>query len=301
MRSKLLQFVITSNTDEPSHWLYTELVQKYEFNFKQKDGLLPRDIIEIIHGSTLENKKNLPPGYIEGQATTLDKQMYERFILCKWVSLGSGKMFYNFDRNLHLKQLSIEKNLPFMVSSDFNVDPMCWSIWQQHKDELHCIDQLMVKGSADTEICCRELYGRYFEDPKQNRNLLWFGDASGRSGSTKSQRSDYAIIKQLFESKGIHIEIKVPLANPSIRDSANAVNARLKNAEGKSFVYFDSQKCPDIILSVDGTNYKHGTNEKDDSKDRDPRQRVKTHFGDTVRYIVNYLFPLRKKTQWEQS
>jgi hypothetical protein len=302
MRSKMLQFVITSNTDEPEHWLYTDIVQKYEFNIKPENGLFPRDFIEIVHGTTFDNKKNLPDNYIEGMATTLDRQMYERFILCKWVSLGSGKMFYNFDRNLHMgKKLGLDKKLPLMVSSDFNVDPMCWSIWQGYGNELYCIDQLMVKGSADTETCCREIHNRYFADKDQLPELLWFGDATGRSGSTKSQRSDYAIIKQFFESKKVHIELRVPLANPSIRDSANAVNAKLKNADGKAGVFFDREKCPDVILSVEGTNYKHGTNEKDDSKDRDPEQRVKTHFGDTVRYIVNQLYPLRRRTVWEQK
>ncbi len=300
-RSKMLQFVITSNTDEPEHWLYTDVVQKYELNIKSEDGFYPKDIIELVHGSTFDNKKNLAPGYIEGLATTLDKQMYERFVLCKWVSLGSGKIFYNFDRNLHIKDLSYEKQLPLLVSSDFNVNPMCWSIWQEHGEELWCIDQLMVSGSADTGTCCSEIYSRYFADGKQNRFLLWFGDSSGRSGSTKSQNSDYAIIKQFFESKGIDIQIKVPLANPSIRDSANAVNAKLKNAGGKTSIYFDRQKCPDVILSVEGSNYKHGTNEKDESKDRDPNQRVKTHFGDTVRYIVNYKYPLRSRLVWSQK
>jgi Phage terminase large subunit len=300
MQSKLLQFVITSNTDEPSHWLYTELVQKYEFNIKPEDGVFPRDIIEIVHGSTFENQKNLPPGYLEAKRTTLDQQMWERFILCKWVSLGSGKMFYNFDRELHLRPLKYENNLPLLVSSDFNVDPMCWSIWQRHKDELHCIDQIKVSGNADTETCCRELHSRYFQDPRNHRYIQWFGDASGRSGSTKSQHSDYDIIKDFFRKSRIRFDLNVDLANPSIRDSANEVNARLKNGLGQINLFFDKQKCPDVILSIEGCAYKPGTTEKDDSKDRDPKQKVKTHFSDTVRYIIHQLFPLRMKTTWRQ-
>jgi Terminase large subunit, T4likevirus-type, N-terminal len=289
-QSKHLQFVITSNTDEPEHWMYTEIVQAWEFNRKNKDGKYPREVIELVHGTSYENSANLADGYIESMATTLDEQMFQRYIMCQWVSLGSGKMFYNLDRNLHLKDLQYEKDLPLMVSSDFNLNPMCWSIWQQHKDELWCIDQLMVKGNADTETCCRELYERY----KNSKHLIWFGDASGKSGTTKSQHSDYDIIRRFFNEKKIQLEMRVPEANPSIRDSANAVNARLKNALGQSFVFFDKKKCPDIILSVEGSKYKNGTFEKDDSKDRDPNTRVKTHFGDTVRYIVNRLYPVRR-------
>ena len=290
--STLLQFVLTSNTDELEHWLYTDIVQAYEFNIERENGIRARDVIEIVNGTTYENASNLAPGYIESMASTLDEQLFQRYIKGLWVNIGSGKMFYNLDRNIHLEDLHYEKDLPLMVSSDFNLNPMCWSIWQQHKDELWCIDQLMVKGNADTETCCKELYRRY-EDAK---HYIWFGDASGKSGSTKSQKSDYDIIREFFREKKIQLEMRVPEANPSIRDSANAVNVRLKNANGESFIRFDKQKCPDIILSVEGSKYKSGTFEKDDSKDRDENSRVKTHFGDTVRYIVNTLYPIRRNT-----
>lgn len=302
IRSKYLQFIITSNTDEPSHWLYTDIVQKYEFNIKPENGLLPRDLIEIVYGTTFDNKKNLPANYIQGLATSLDPKLYQRFVECKWVSLVQGKMFYQFDWEINIpkRELKYDRHLPLLVSSDFNIDPMCWSVWQRHKEELWCIDQIMVPGNADTETCCRELANRYFQNPQNLRYVIWFGDASGRSGSTKSQNSDYDIIKDYFRKNRIRLELKVDLVNPSVRDSANAVNARLKNGNGISNLFFDKHKCPDVILSVEGCSYKPGTSEKDDSKDRDPKSRVKTHFSDTVRYIIHQLFPLRQKTTWSQ-
>jgi hypothetical protein len=298
--SKLLQGVLSSTTDEPSHWMYTEIVQKLEFNKAVGKGNKPRDFMEIVYGTTYDNVKNLAPGYIEGLETSLDPKLFARNVLSKWVSLVQGKMFYQFDRKLNIRDLKYESNLPLLVSSDFNVDPMCWSIWQRHKEELWCIDQIMVSGNADTETCCRELASRYFQNPQNLKRVFWFGDASGRSGSTKSQNSDYDIIKMFCRANRLQLEFNVDLANPSIRDSANAVNARLKNGKGQANIFFDEQKCPDVILSVEGCSYKPGTTEKDESKDRDPKSRVKTHFGDTVRYIVNQLFPLRHQSTWSQ-
>lgn len=296
MRSKYLQFVITSNTDEPSHWLYTDIVQKHEFNIKPTNGLYPRDLIEIVYGTTFDNKKNLPPNYIEGLATSLDPKLYQRFVECKWVSLVQGKMFYQFDRELNLRDLKFDHNLPLLISSDFNVDPMCWSVWQQHKDELHCIDQIKVTGGADTGLTCDEVIGRY----PWCINFHWFGDASGRSNSTKSKYSDYEIIEGRFREAGKVVTQHIPFGNPSIRDSANSVNAMLKNNKGKARLFFDKNRCPDIILSVEGASYKPGTLEKDDSKDKDPKSRVKTHFSDTVRYVVEELFSLRPKVESRQ-
>ena len=298
--SKHLQGVLSSTTDEPGHWMYTEIVQKLQFNKPIGNGLKPSDLIEIVYGSTYDNAKNLAPGYIEGLETSLDPKLFQRYVKAAWISLVQGKMFYQFDRDLHLRDLKYDQHLPLFISSDFNIDPMCWSIWQRHKDELWCIDQIMVPGNADTETCCRELATRYFQNPQNHRSLIWFGDASGRSGSTKSQNSDYDIIKAFCRANRLQLNLQVDLSNPSIRDSANAVNARLKNGQGTVNLFFDKHKCPDVILSVEGCSYKPGTSEKDESKDRDPKSRVKTHFGDTVRYIVNQLFPLRQKTTWSQ-
>jgi hypothetical protein len=296
MQSKYLQFVITSNTDEPSHWLYTDIVQKHEFNIKPTKGLFPRDLIEIVYGTTFDNQKNLPPNYIEGLATSLDPKLYQRFVECKWVSLVSGKMFYQFDRELNLRELKFDHNLPLLISSDFNVDPMCWSVIQQHKDELHFIDQIKITGGADTGIACAEVINRY----PWCTQFHWFGDASGRSNSTKSKYSDYEIIEGYFREAGKVVTMHIPFSNPSVRDSSNSVNSMLKNNKGKARLFFDKNRCPDIILSVEGCNYKPGTLEKDESKDRDPKSRIKTHFGDTVRYIVEELFSLRPKIESRQ-
>ena len=286
-RSKLRQLVLTSTTDEPSHWMYTEIVQKLEFNKMGESGVRPSDIMEIVYGNTYDNETNLAPGYIDSLETNVDPKLFQRYVRSAWVSLTQGKMFYEFDRPTHVRSCAINKTLPLLVSSDFNVDPMCWSVWQRHKDELWCVDQLKMTGGADTETACNEVMNRF----SWCTRFEWFGDATGRSGSTKSKYSDYEIIRKKFAGRGKSLNLNVPTANPSIRDSANAVNTMLKNTKGQTRLYFDKERCPDVILSVEGCAYKPGTLEKDESVDRDPRSKVKTHFGDTVRYVVNTLFP----------
>jgi hypothetical protein len=155
----------------------------------------------------------------------------------------------------------------------------------------------VIAKNADTETACRELFSRYEEHLKIDPKLVWYGDASGKSRSTKSIISDYEIIKKFFSSKGIEVNMKIQPANPSIRDSANEVNSRLKNSLSQVRMAFNKLKCPNTILSVEGTSYKVGTHEKDDSKDRDANSKVKTHLGDTVRYITHTEFPLRQRGQ----
>jgi hypothetical protein len=279
-RSKYLQLVLTSTTDEPSHWIFTDIVARED-----------PTLMEIVYGTTYDNVQNIVDGYVEGLKTVLDPRMFERYVMAKWVSLASGKIFYNFSRILHLRKLGIDSNQPLMFSCDFNISPMSWSIWQQRTGELWCIGQIKVEGRADTETTAKELIRQYDGFSK----YICFGDASGKSGSTKSRYTDYEIIQSVFKTAGKQLEVRVPESNPSIRDSANAVNARLLNVRGEVNLYFDKEKAKDVYLSVELTNYRKGTLEKDDSVDKNETSMARTHFGDTVRYLVQQLFPITKK------
>lgn len=272
------QLVLTTTTDEPTHWMYTDIIAKEN-----------KEIMEIQYGTTYDNEINLSDGYIESLKSVLDTRMFDRYVLSKWVSLATGKIFYNFSRVLHVRKCEYNRNLPLLFSCDFNVNPMCWSIWQQHGKELWCIDEIMVSGKADTETTTRELLNRYPDCQEYH----CYGDASGQSGTTKSRYTDYEIIQSLF--KGKNLLSHIPAGNPSVRDSANAVNARLLNTQGETNLYFDKDKCKDVYISTELVSYKAGTLEKDDSIDRDENSVAKTHFGDTVRYIVNQVFPITSK------
>lgn len=286
--SRHLQLVLTTTKDEPMHWMYTEIVQRATAG--------ARDEIELVEGTTYDNEQNLVAGYIRGLKATLDPRIFARFVENKWIALAAGEMFYNFDRNLHMDSIEIDRAAPIIVSSDFNVAPMCWSVWQSPAGrELVCVDQLKIDFDADTELAAREIVARY----PWASDYVWCGDATGRARSTKSKRSDYEIIQDVFREERKNLELRVPRSNPSVRDSANAVNSLLRSKDDRVRMYFDRDRCPDVILSVEGARYRPGTLEKDDSADADPHRRDKTHFADTVRYVAAALFPLNKPATWK--
>jgi hypothetical protein len=308
-----LQALLTTTTDEPTSWLYDVFVLEAAHKPEMAE------MVGVHYGTTEDNKANLPPGYIEMLKATYDPKMYERMVLSKWVSVSRGKMLYMFDRVKHVRRLGYDARLPLMVSSDFNVDPMSWTVWQKHgtgeNAELWCIDEIVLPGNADTAMACRELRRRYvdpwndrqaregFEDPLMLRgsgrmNVLWFGDASGNSRSTKSNVSDYEIIRNHFPD--VELEMRVRSVNPGVRESANAVNARLQSGFGEVRLLFDEEKTPHTIASCEGVSYLPGTTEKDDSMDRNPNSKVKTHLSDTVRYLVQALYPIMPMVQGRQ-
>ena len=88
--------------------------------------------------------------------------------------------------------------------------------------------------------------------------------------------------------------MKAPNSHTPVRDTVNAVNSMLKNASGVRRMYFDP-KCRQTITSMDRWQYKEGTMipEKDGAVDH-------SHLCDCVRYITDYLNPIRKNFEPQQ-
>lgn len=61
----------------------------------------PQLLIEIIEGSTYENKHNLPADFIQAQESTYRGQMKDRYLLGKWAAY-EGLIYPQFDEQIHV-------------------------------------------------------------------------------------------------------------------------------------------------------------------------------------------------------
>lgn len=81
-------------------------------------------------------------------------------------------------------------------------------------------------------------------------------------------------------------EVKVRNSHSAIRDRINAVNSRLRSADGVRQLFVDP-KCKKTIESLERQTYKEGTSQVNkDGFD---------HMNDALGYAVDYLFPIRKQ------
>jgi phage terminase large subunit len=113
------------------NWVFTELIQPYfqyfghgqpgELDYypggvltdkllciRSENGYPIRDengkpqmLIEIVEGSTYENKHNLPADFIQTQETAYRGQMRDRYLLGKWAAY-EGLVYPQFDEQLHM-------------------------------------------------------------------------------------------------------------------------------------------------------------------------------------------------------
>ena len=219
-----------------------------------------------------------------------DKHMYEHVWLGKCITHTGLEIYYNFDEPIHIStQAERDPVLPICWSHDFNIGegkPMSSCLCQIKKgagpdgkirQEAHVFDEIVIE-TADTNHAVKEMAPRY-----GNKNVIVYGDASGRARDTRSKKTDYMILSEAgFTNQ------RVPLANPPIRERHNAVNAMLKNAIGDVRVKIHP-RCKTLIKGLRTTRLKQGAQYLEDET---YSQHVTTAFG----YFISREFPAIKRT-----
>lgn len=190
----------------------------------------------------------------------------------------TGSVYYNFNREAHIKPCAFNPALPIWVGQDFNVSPMSSVIMQpQPNGELWVVDEI-YQFNSNTLSICNELERRYW---KYMRQVTIYPDPAGGSRSTARGETDLDI----FRERGFR-RIKYRKQHPLVADRVNCVNKLLMNAEGKVTLRIDP-KCKNLIESFEQTAYKEGTNEID------KRPSVE-HITDAIGYPIEIEYPRHK-------
>lgn len=259
------QGLLTTTLDEPSSWLYDVFVENHR-----------DELYDVIYARTTDNLKNLPPGYLDLLKRTYDPHLFARMVEARWVSLSRGRIYYQFDRQDHVRPLTVDPALPLAWSHDFNLNPMSSVVAQIKGEEVRVLDEIVLETSSTPEVIA-EFKAR--GGCRHPAGVVVYGDAAGRAGDTRGKTSDYQLLRQAG-----FLHQKVPQANPALRDRHNAVNTRLKNAGGQVHLFIDP-KCRTLIKGLETTAYKPGSHLEAESYE----QHVTTALG----YLVHREFPLR--------
>jgi hypothetical protein len=222
----------------------------------------------------------LLPDEIELARQNLDEKDFEEQYNASWVNAG-GAIFHAFDDRIHVKRdIGYDPSKPIIVGSDFNVDPMCWGLCQQHETGLHVFQEITL-SNANTQGTLSYLYGKYKE---HKSGWAFFGDATGRHRKSAATSTDYLIIAgdKRFEPK----KICYPKSNPARKDRYASCNALFKNAAGVHRLFI-AKRCKRLIRDLKLRSYKEGAFDPDDS------EKGMGHISDAIGYVVHMLYPLK--------
>ena len=229
---------------------------------------------------------------IEEAKQNLAKPDYEREYRASFET-GSQRPYYSYSERNNQKT-EILPELPIIIACDFNAQdkPMSWVTGQKHMRGRTAITywhKALSFQFTNTLTMCGILDEDYFMKlpcgyPK---NLIFYGDYSGRKHTSNSSFNDWEIIQNYFNNKtNIELNIRPCL---SIRDSIGATNAQLCNSNGEIRQFVDPVNCRELIKDWEYCSWKSNGRELEDG---DP---LRTHLCRAVDYYNEYEFPIRGK------
>lgn len=196
--------------------------------------------IPVIFGTTYDNSKNLPLGYIDQLLKMYDKYTFAREVMCERVTMAGFNWLYSFDRNKHVSDKAIyQPDKMVYVSFDFNVNPYVCVLSHRgynpetQKQYIHYFDSIeltpdMIQGKEYIAAIVDEIKAR---TPNQARIGAYTitGDASGRSMNIMGKAGHTAWTMVLDAFRVPATAIQVPKKNPTHVDSRVLCNAMFSN------------------------------------------------------------------------
>lgn len=219
----------------------------------------------------------IPKSEIEAAREDMDAKSFNQEFNASFESM-SGRVYYAFDRKVHVKPLEFNPVLPIWIGQDFNIDPMSSVVFQmQRNGELWAVDEICLANSNTQELC-DELERRYWRYLEQ---IIIYPDPAGAYRGHQRGESDLDI----FRERGFKKQ-KFRRKHPPVSDRINAVNRMLTSADGKVRMYVDP-RCKKLIEALEQTLYLPGGREVD-------KTRGIEHAADAAGYCIEFEFPLRK-------
>jgi hypothetical protein len=171
----------------------------------------------------------LPEAEIASARRRMDPRLFEQEMLGKFILTG-GRAFPDFDPRVHVRaDVAYDPALPLCWSLDFNINPMCSGVLQHHGGQIRVLDELALPDTK-TDCSVTAFLDRMNERGWDVNRVHVYGDATGNARDSTSGTSDWIIVKNRLAT--LRPVVKVPRSNPPIKETINAINARLKSADG---------------------------------------------------------------------
>jgi hypothetical protein len=223
--------------------------------------------------TTLQGR-NVAPEEIEAARRTLDERTFKQEYEATFETF-SGRVFYAFERKQNVLPYTDQLPKDLHCGIDFNIDPLTTVVAVRRGNTLHAIDEIKIAGSNTDELV-QEIRTRY-----PTHNIICYPDPAGAARKTSAAgRTDHTILRTAG------FRVLAPSSHNPVRDGINAVNTLLRSSSGITRLFIDP-KCKYVIECLEKQTYKEGTSIPDKTSGYD-------HMNDALRYMVDYLFPIRQ-------
>lgn len=258
-KAKNPQIVMSGTPEGTGHWLYKELIEKQN------------NVAKVIYGDTRDNAQNLDPHYIQSLYDSYDDIMIDAYLRGLWVNMAGNRFYYSYDPHKnHDNTINYIKELPILISMDFNVNPMSCAMWHKYNGNLYGFDEIKLM-SANTYKLAEAIKSRGYNP----NSCIIYPDPAGNSRRT-SGKSDIQILKEA----GFH-NIRVKKKAPDMRTRQLNVN----NLLDKQIITFNPDKMPGVKKDLSEVV------QDQVSLGKDKRNPELTHFSDGIDYLCDIEYP----------
>lgn len=204
---------------------------------------------------------------------------------------ASGRVYADYCNDNH-SQREFDPNLPIIWTHDFNFTPLSSAILQVVGKDVYVVDEIILESAVAANTAA-EFVEKYKHCNRQTVKI--YGDASGRAGEKHGIASDFTIIRDSLKAAGFeNVLMKMPNANPSIKDGQNSLRAKILNAAGERSFFVNPAKAKHVDKGLKTTQLKEGsTFQEEDS--------TYQHVTTALRYYTNVDFPIVRNTVTSHS
>ena len=248
---------------------------------------------------------------IEALRKSMDPLSFAQEIEASWVN-AEGRAYQQFVREEHARESLrgyYDPTRPLVMAFDFNVDPGVAEVAQEiryhvdrplHRPEVDryptaWLGEVWIPQNGYVPNVCRRL----LEDWGSHAGEVHlYGDPSGGARqATQTEGTAWQMIRSYLRPVfGDRLRVMVPRKDPGQRARVDAMNTRLRTADGQLHTLIDPTGCPHLVEDLESVVLvKGGTGELDKS------DLSLTHPSDAACYYHAEKHPLSPLTLVEET
>jgi hypothetical protein len=196
---------------------------------------------------------------------------------------ATGRIYEDYSSANHTTE-TIQEHEQLLWYHDFNYTPLSSGVGVKRGDDYYLLEEIVLI-SAVALNSAQEFVERYKNH--KNKKVIIYGDPAGKAGEKHSQASDYTDIEQELRSNGWTYERRVRSKAMSIKDSQNALRAKIKSADNVVSLYVNTINAPYTHKGLSTVQLKKGSTFMEVESDYQ-------HITTAVRYMMDYEHPVNK-------
>ena len=222
----------------------------------------------------------LPADVIESARRTMSARQFRIEFEASFE--GTTGLIYEDYGSANKVSETIEPHEQLLWMHDQNYTPLSSAIGVRRGNDLYLLDEIVLTSAVSRQSAL-EFVDKY--KAHDNKNVLLYGDPSGKAGEKHGHASDYTEIEKVLTENGWKHSRRIKKKHPAIKDRQNAVRAKVQTADGTISLFVNPNTAPWCDKGLATVQLQEGSTFQEDQKNQ--YQHITTAIG----YCIDFEWP----------